>query len=249
MSMIMPGAEPFFFEGNRIGVLLLHGFTGAPNEMRGLGGYLAERGLTVSGILIAGHGTTPEEMTRTTWRDWWGSARQGLRELQARCDKVFVMGLSMGGALTLHLAAHYTVAGIVLMGAPIFLHEWRLRLINTPLRRVLPYVKKGKGDIEDPTLRDQHVEYPVYPTACFASLLEFLAHLRGDLGEIEAPTLLIHARGDKGVPPENMPYIYGCIGSQDKAMMWVERGGHIVTEDWDRELVFERAWGFVRERM
>ncbi len=103
-----PHLDPnsFLLEGGPIGVLLIHGFTGAPTEMRLLGEYLNRNGLTVSAPLLPGHGTTVEEMNRCKWTDWTAAVARALAELQDRCDTVFVGGLSMGSLLTLYLAAH-----------------------------------------------------------------------------------------------------------------------------------------------
>jgi carboxylesterase len=87
-------------------VLLVHGFTGSPPEMRLVGDYLHQRGLTVSGPLLPGHGTTVEEMNRCRWTDWTDHVEGALANLQARCETVFAGGLSMGSLLTLYLAAH-----------------------------------------------------------------------------------------------------------------------------------------------
>ncbi len=94
-------------EGDRTGVLLIHGYTGSPTEMRWIGDYLHARGLTVSGPLLPGHGTTPEAMNRCRWTDWTGHVEAALADLRARCTRVFVGGLSMGSLLTLHLAARH----------------------------------------------------------------------------------------------------------------------------------------------
>ena len=76
-----------------------------------MGKYLAQKGLAVLGVRLAGHGTTPEYMARTCWRDWVGSAEEGLRELTGRCSQVFVAGLSIGGLITLHLTARHRPEG------------------------------------------------------------------------------------------------------------------------------------------
>ena len=89
------------------GVLLIHGYTGSPTEMRWIGDYLHARGLTVSGPLLPGHGTTPEAMNRCRWTDWTGHVEAALADLRTRCARVFVGGLSMGSLLTLYLAAHH----------------------------------------------------------------------------------------------------------------------------------------------
>jgi len=248
MTERLSGAEPFLFEAGPVGCLLVHGFTGAPFEMRELGEYLAERGITTLGPLLPGHGTTPEDMNRTGWRDWYGAAEDVLRDLQARCDPVFVCGLSLGGAITLHLAAHHPeLAGIAPLAAPIFVRHPLLPFMPV-LKHVIHYFPKGEEDIHDPEARARHVAYPVNPIRCVESLLAFLAHLRDDLPEVRVPALLIHARQDKEAPPENLPYIFERIRSQDKEMLWLDRGGHPVTVDYDKAIVFQRVHQFIAAR-
>ena len=102
MVEVMKGAEPFAFEGNDIGVLVLHGFTGCPQSMRYVGEELHRRfGFTIVGPRLPGHGTTPQDMATTSAKDWLGEAERALNELAARKSKVFVTGLSMGGTITL----------------------------------------------------------------------------------------------------------------------------------------------------
>lgn len=116
--------EPFYFPGNRVGCLLIHGFSGSPSEMRFMGERLAKAGWTVSGILLSGHGATPEQMAATSWEDWTKDAEAGVRKLRKSCDIVIGIGLSMGGLLALHLATLGLIDGIVTMNAPMVLeHE------------------------------------------------------------------------------------------------------------------------------
>ncbi|MFH2132574.1 MAG: alpha/beta fold hydrolase, partial [bacterium] len=105
-SRILPGAEPFFFEGGETGCLVCHGFTGSPQSMRFLGEYLShEGGLTVAGPRLQGHGTSVADMAASTAEDWIRSVEAGLEMLKARCTRIFIAGLSMGGTLTLYTAA------------------------------------------------------------------------------------------------------------------------------------------------
>src|SRR5258708_13280958 len=97
--------EPFRLGSGDRGVLLIHGFCGTPPEMRGLGEHLAQSGFRVHGALLAGCGTTPEELAATNWTDWVASAQAQLDELKHECSQVFVAGQSMGGTLSLILAA------------------------------------------------------------------------------------------------------------------------------------------------
>ena len=245
MPEFMPGGEPFTFDGGPVGALLIHGFTGAPNEMRGLGEYLAARGMTVLGVRLAGHGTNIYDMEQTGWRDWYASAKAGLEELRARCERVFVMGLSLGGDLTLHLGAHNQVAGLVAMSTPIQVNDWRIPLLPV-LKHFIRFSKKGPSDFHDPTVAEWHVDYDRQPMRCAISLLAFMRHLDEDLPEIEAPLLLMHSRADTQVPPRNTPYIYERVSSTDKEMVWLENSGHVITEDLDKDEVFRRAWEFVQ---
>src|SRR5712692_8608567 len=125
---ILRGAEPFYFKGDSVGCLLIHGFSGSPWEMRWLGEQLAADGYTVLGPLLAGHGTTPEDMNTTRWPDWYASVVAGYRQLREECEQVIAIGLSLGGALALHLAAHEPVDGLVLMATPLHIRDWRLTI-------------------------------------------------------------------------------------------------------------------------
>src|SRR4030042_4040682 len=116
--MIIPTAEPFFFPGNKIGCLLVHGFTGAPKEMRWMGEYLNNVGYSVLGVRLAGHATQPEDMERMHWEDWIACIEDGYLMLKSLVDHIFMIGLSMGGILSLQFSAHHPVSGVVTMSVP-----------------------------------------------------------------------------------------------------------------------------------
>ncbi len=104
---MLPGAEPFAADRGRVGVVLCHGFTGSPQGLRGWGEALAASGVSVRLPRLPGHGTTWQEMNRTTWDEWYGEVDAAFGELRERCSSVFVAGLSMGGALALRLAEQH----------------------------------------------------------------------------------------------------------------------------------------------
>jgi len=249
MTAFISGCEPFYFEGGPTGVLLIHGFTGAPREMRWMGEYLAGQGLTVLGVRLAGHATTPEDMERTTWHDWWDSVKEGYAELNRHCERVFVMGLSLGGMLTLHVGAHYPeVAGLAAMSAPGKPMSTTDLWVPETLDEAARFLPADEGDdFQDRWVAEEwHISYDRQPLRCIASLFEFSRHLHDDLPDVRVPLLLVHSRLDGMVPPDNMPYIYDRVASADKEMMWVERSGHVVTEDPEKDAVFARAYAFVQ---
>jgi carboxylesterase len=126
--------KPFFFEGNKIGILLIHGFTGAPGTVKAIGEALNKDGYTVSGIRLPGHGTHIKDMEKASWHDWLKTSRNGALELKERCDKIIVCGLSMGGLLALILASELPVSGVATFAAAMELHDrlskhaWFLKL-------------------------------------------------------------------------------------------------------------------------
>ena len=235
--------QPFRLRGGTRGVLLIHGFAGTPPEMRGMGQFLAARGYDVMGPLLAGHGLTPEAMATTRWPDWVRSAEDALAELRRDCAEVFVGGQSLGGTLSLHLAAtHPEIRGIVTMGAmssPAYFRDWRLRVI-----RGLKYVSRwhvpGGDDVDlgDPSaLRLLH-SYARRPTVCIESLMRLLRVVDRELPRISAPALITHGRHDRTVDVANAPHIMNGIASTDKHLVWFERSGHAITVDLEHEALF-----------
>ena len=237
--------NPFFFEGGGVGCLLVHGFSGSPPEMRPMGEYLAAKGLTVVGVRLAGHGTTPEDMARTGWRDWVGSAEEGLRELQRRCERVFVAGLSMGGLITLHLAAHHSVPGIVVMSAPAYIADWRFRFLPLAqyfVRWVTPNIE---SDLTVPEAENRYFSYDNLPTCCVASLGELLSLVRNELPQVKVPTLVMQGGKDHHIPSDSARIIFEGLGTEEKETVWWLNSGHAITIDSEREAVWARAYGFI----
>ena len=121
-------------DGGPVGALLIHGYTGSAAETRPMGQYLASQGLTIRCPLLSGHGTTPEDLTRIRWQAWAAEAEAALRELQDRCDTVFVGGLSLGSLLALWLGAgHPEIAALLPMAPAIRVQNRLLPLALTLL--------------------------------------------------------------------------------------------------------------------
>lgn len=244
--MIIPTAEPFIFPGNKIGCLLIHGFTGAPKEMRWMGEYLSARGYSVLGVRLAGHAIDPTDMQRMKWRDWFASVEDGYFMLKGMADKVFVMGLSMGGILSLLFAAHQPVTGVVVMSVPYDLpNDLRLRFAKL-LAGIVPKVEKEPADWHNLEAAKDHVEYPYIPTKGIIQLQDLLSEMRAALPKITTPVLLIHSRQDESVAAENAELIFARLGSHDKQLFWVENSGHVIPREPDRHLAFKASDEFIQ---
>jgi len=238
--------NPFFFEGGPVGCLLVHGFSGSPPEMRPMGEYLAGKGLmTVQGVRLAGHGTSPEDMATTTWRDWVASAEVGLRELEVHCEQVFVAGLSMGGLITLHLAAHHSVAGIVAMGTPAYIADWRFRLLPLARYFIRWFTPDIESDLTDPEAEKHLSAYQVLPIPCLVSLGQLIRLVRQELPQVKVPALIMQGEKDHHVPADSARIIFEELGTAEKEIVWWPNSGHCITVDSEREAVWARAYEFI----
>ncbi|MFV1949359.1 MAG: alpha/beta hydrolase [Anaerolineales bacterium] len=247
--MIVKNAEPFYYPGNSTGCLLIHGFTGAPTEMRPLGEYLADQGYSVLGPRLAGHGTQIEDMNRVIWVDWSNSVLDGWHLLQPLTKRIIIIGLSMGGVLALYHASFLPAAGVVSLSAP-FQIEPSLRLTMLPLfSKFITYTDKGKSDWQDPEAVESHFSYARYPTKAILQLNNLLEAMRKSLPKVTIPALLIHAIKDTDVIPENMDLIYRNLGTprENKKRIWLENSGHVVTLDIEKELVFKSIHEFIQQ--
>ena len=242
--------EPFFLEGGPVGVLLIHGFTGAPTEMRPLGEYLASHGLTVCGVRLPGHGTTPEELAHTRRGEWIAACEAGLHDLRARCETMFVGGLSLGSLLALWLGAHADdLAGLILMAPAVKVRDWRMRL--TPIAKYFmkyaPVNHTAESDLGDSEALNRVWCYDTRPVAAAAEVYALQRWARRALSSITQPVLIFQGRKDRDLPPEAAQITYNGISSRDKTLIWLDNSGHNVLVDGEREAVWEESYGWIRE--
>lgn len=242
---LMPGAEPWSHDGGPVGVLLIHGFGGSPASMKPWGQSLADAGLTVRVPRLPGHGTKWQDCNLTTWDDWYAECERNLAELQGRCESVFVMGLSMGGTLTLRLAEEHgdDIAGVVVVN-PAVHTERPDRFLMPILRRVVPSWPGIRNDIKKPG--QDEVAYPKMAVKALATLMDAWGVVKPDLARIEQPFLLFTSREDHIVETSNSEYVFAHVGSADKEQVWLEDSFHVATLDNDAPLIEERSLTFVK---
>lgn len=239
--------SPFFLTGSDTGVLLLHGYTGSPTEMRWVGDYLHARGMTVSGPLLPGHGTTPEAMNRCRWTDWTGHVEQALADLRAHCRRVFVAGLSMGSLLTLYLAQrHPDLPGIIVYSPAVWVRGWEIYLTPVVRHFISARPKPLNSDLVDPKADLQLWCYDVDPVPAAAQLLRLQLHVRRRLGRVTCPLLIIHSPGDGAIHPLSASRTYQRVGSRDKELVTLTASGHCITVDSQWQRVAEKTESFIR---
>jgi carboxylesterase len=249
MSVILPKGQAFLHAGGPVGCLVIHGFTGAPAEMRWFGGQLAQAGYSVVGVRLFAHATQPEDMFRARARDWVATVEDGYHLLRGLSEQVVVMGLSLGGILSLHFASRFDVRGVVAMSVPyVLMAPWvkRIRPLLPAVSHFVPFMDKGAPDWRDPRLADDHLEYPRHPVRAAAALVDLHAEMLRRLPLITAPVLMIASQGDATAPPWHTQTIFDRLRTADKQIVLVENSGHVITRDLERRRVVDSAAAFVR---
>jgi carboxylesterase len=253
MSQIISTAEPFLLLGetSKPACLLIHGFTSTPKEMRGMGRFLNEHGYTCLGIRLTGHATDPQDMIRSNYADWTASVEDGYNLLRCLSDRIILVGVSMGGVLTLLMSTRLDVIGAVALSTPYKLQDDpRLRHIDL-ISKTVPFMPKdngepGSGWFDKEAWKD-HISYPQNPVRSIGQLNKLLGEMRAALHQVRVPVLLIHSKDDDYVLPGNMELIFAdLINASDKTKLYVTGSGHVITRDAARQQVFQYALDFIQ---
>ncbi len=236
---------PFSSDGGSTGILFCHGFTGSPAAMRPWAEFMSRHGYSTRLPLLPGHGTTPQELATTGWQDWRDAERSAFTELRARCDRVFVFGLSMGGTLALRLAEELgdDVTGLALVNASVHTENPLARLARL-LQYVKPMFPAIGNDIKRPG-GNEHA-YDRMPVKAFVQLQQLWAVVRADVAKVDQPTLIVKSAEDHVVEASNHEWLVTHIPAQDKQVLILEHSYHVATLDNDADLLFRRSLEFVQ---
>jgi carboxylesterase len=234
---VIPGAEPFERPGSPdLGVLLVHGFTGTPFEMRSVADALEAAGIGSACPLLRGHGTHPEDMVGCSYGDWIADVERGLDRLLERHERAVVVGLSMGGTLALNVAARRAsdprLAGLATISAPLVLDDWRLGFASL-IVKVVKWQAWGKPDIKDRRAWDRQISYRRLRTPAVLEMLGLMADTRARLARVEQPLLIVQSRDDHVVPARNVALIRDGVGSADRQAVILDNCYHVSTVDFE----------------
>jgi carboxylesterase len=224
---------------------VVHGFTGSPQSVRGLAEALAAAGFAVELPLLPGHGTSVEDLAETGWQDWSAEAERAYLALAARCERVVVAGLSMGGSITAWLATrHPEIAGIVCINAVVTVGEDVAEFARQSLASGTDRIPSIGGDVADPGQREK--AYEATPLRPLLGLHEGVTALRDDLGLVTCPVLVMTSPQDHVVEPSNSDLLAAAVSGPVERVT-LERSYHVATLDYDRDLIDERTVAFARK--
>jgi carboxylesterase len=210
--------------------------------MRPLAEELVRRGFTVYAPLLAGHGTSPEELEATDHQDWIRSAEQALDQLRERCRWVGVAGQSMGATLALHLgASRPELRAIVTQAGFIRLRDWRVRLLPVVKHLVRWDIPSGEVDLYNSEAVHELYSYGRRPTRAIAELARLGHRVGSQLAAVFQPILVLQGARDSVVDPSNADKIIGGVSSEIRGYRLFLRSGHGLSVDVDREEVASLA--------
>lgn len=237
-------ARPDLTGGRRVGVLVQHGFTGNPASMRPWAEDLAARGYGVEMPLLPGHGTRWQDMNKVSWADWVATVEGALDKLRAENDAVVAVGLSMGGALCLRLAADHgdDLAGIVVVNPAVDTLRKDVKLLPV-LQHLVPAMPGIANDIKKPGA-DEH-GYPMTPLKAAASMFAGYADLRRDLPRVTVPVLYFRSADDHVVDISSSRAINAGLSSKDFEERVLEDSYHVATLDNDAPRIFAESAEFI----
>jgi carboxylesterase len=259
----------FFFEGGSSGVLLIHGLTGTPMEMRLLGKGLNNAGFTVHGMQLAGHCGNVEDLLATGWHDWYASVEQAAQQLRGKVDRLFVGGLSMGALLALKLAAEQPqlVSGVGVYGATFRYDGWTIPWAAR-MTFMLPWLKRfgfglgrNRAFMEQPPygIRDERLRaqistamlggdsaaagLPGNPWYSLAEMHQLSVDVRKRLPDVHAPCLVAHASDDDVASVKNAELVIQNVHAPTELLL-LNDSYHMITIDKERRTLIERSAKF-----
>ncbi|MFA5155934.1 MAG: alpha/beta fold hydrolase [Candidatus Omnitrophota bacterium] len=264
----------FFFKGSDKAVLLVHGITGTPSEMRYLGKSLNKAGFTVLCNTLPRHCATLGELKQVTWQEIVDACAKDLQSLKQEYSKVFIAGLSMGALMSAHLAFKFPdqVSGIIALAPTIFYDGWALHKGKVLMKLTwhIPFVRNAI-DIRESWpygLKDEAIRFnierfyknadskefnnkvllfgsPFFPMACLYQHHLFAKVVKKELPAIKTPILIMHAKEDDMTSPRNAQYLLDHIASEDKALFMLDDSYHMITIDKQKDKVAEEATKFI----
>jgi carboxylesterase len=229
----------------KIGVLLLHGFTSSVKTVSGLVPHLEEAGIPYRMPVLRGHGSVYTDLRGCTAQDWIDDAEAALDDLAQEVDKVVVVGLSMGGliALNLGIRRHDVICGVCTWAASLLFRD-----PLTPLASVMARVVEtwpSPNAFNDLNLALESENYPRFATDAFVSLRNFARDTGLRLGQLQAPICVMHSKADQIISPLSANVIYRDVSSAHREIHWFERSGHEMGQDCERDRVFAETMEYV----
>jgi carboxylesterase len=249
----MESGEAFDWAGGSPAVLLLHGFTGTPWEVRPVASALHGDGHACSAPLLPGHGASVSDLARMTWSDWSSAVSDHVTRLVSEHERLVLVGCSLGGLLAVEAAVRFQNRGVVAvctLGMALSLGAVTDRALRIALAlgdrlpdKLVP--KTGGSDIQDPAQRAASPAYASYPLRAARHFATGQTRVRALLPSLRVPLLALHGLRDATAPVSSSLELVGSAASADSRLVVLPHAGHLVGVDVDREETLRQIRAFV----
>ena len=231
------------------GVYIIHGFTNTTYETRDLAKYLGGQGFYTKAINLPGHGTTPEDCNRTKFTDWIEFTEQGVAEMSSRCDNVFVIGISMGSDLALHLSSVFPLNAAVFASTVLEFKDFIGPRVLTPIfHRIVPFRDKRKSYPKAVRNNYDYLGYQVWPMSAVNEMRKLTNLVKKELPAVKCPALIIHSTKDILSLQSNISLVYDNISSEIKEKFIVHQANHnLFISNPDQEQIFQKINSFFNQ--
>ena len=243
-------------------ILLFHGMTGSPFEMKKMGRALYDADFDVFCYCLPGHGTSPINIKTVRWEDWYSDSTMHYRELTQKYDEVFLGGLCMGAVLALTIASEYReVKGIISLSTTLFLDGWTIPWYNffmplglhTILRYYYSFPEREPYGLKNEALRKKIAALQKrntealdnYPMSCIYELLKLSRFAQKNMFKVKAPVLLMLAKEDDLTSTKGSVFVYKNVSSSIRKYIELEDSYHLVVMDNERDFVFNTSIEFL----
>jgi len=243
--------EPFTLGSGSRACLFVHGIAGSPAQLQRLGEGVAAAGVRARGLLLPGHGTCPEDLYGVVWQDWYEHLHHEYRALKEEHEEVYLIGFSIGAALSAHYAAHNPVDRLALLNVPLCPLNGRYPT-DLMLKAYSFFFGKVKGRAEKAVGANGETFSFVYdwvPTSVLHTMSELVGIVKSNLHRISSPVLIIQAKGDRVSGGRSGPHVYNGVSSEWKRLVMLDQGEHSIMVGKDEDIVSEEVIGFLNGKV
>ena len=219
-----------FNPNSKTGIYIIHGFTNTTYEVKKISQYLSKKGHHVVAENLPGHGTHVEECNRVKYHDWISAVKEGVAKLSTTCDKIHIIGISMGGVLAMHISTLFPTASIIIV-APVlqFKNEFKVRVLVPLLNKLIPLTAKASQYDTPNTMK--FYGYTHYPNKALNEMRKLTNIVRKKLYNVTTPTLMIFSKSDKTCIMDNYDIIKNGLGSTVKESLILNNLSHVMLDD------------------
>ena len=231
------------------GVYIIHGFTNTTYEVKELAEYLGKQGFHVIANNLPGHGTTPQDCNRHTHEDWMMATEQDVAEMASKCKNIFIIGISMGSVLALHLSSMFKFNASIFASTVLDNNNnISIHVLAPLLHRVFPFRSKYKLIPKEKRNKITFFGYDVWPSSAVNEMRKLINRVRKELSKIKSPSLIIHSKVDLLSPQSNISLVFDSIKSEHKEKLILENAGHnLFARNPHQEKIFKKVSSFLKK--